>query len=76
MQFKTTMKYHFASTRIASNEKRLRNSLAVQWLGPHASFARGMGLIPGWDSHKLCGCSQKKRKKERKKEKEEKREHD
>ena len=30
-----------------------RNSLAVQWLGLHASTARVTGLIPGWGTKVL-----------------------
>ena len=48
-------------------QKASGNSLAVQWLGLHASSAGGMGLIPGWGtkiSHAVW-CSQKKKKKKK-----------
>ena len=37
------------------------NSLAVQWLGPHTSTARGLGSIPGQGTkiHKPCGMAKK-----------------
>ena len=39
------------------------NSLAVQWLGLHASTAGGMSLIPGWGTkiRHAAWCSQKKK---------------
>ena len=38
-------------------------SLAVQWLGLHASTAGGVGSIPGWGlgSHMLRGEAKKKK---------------
>ena len=47
-------------------QTKTRNCLVIHWLGLHASPARYMGLIPGWETKILhaswCG---KKRKKER-----------
>ena len=47
---------------------RLGNSLSVQWLGLHASTAKGASLVPGWGTKILNATGPKKeeRKKERK----------
>ena len=53
---------------IESEVFRLGNSLSVQWLGLHASTAKGASLVPGWGTKILNATGPKKeeRKKERK----------
>ena len=48
--------------------RNIRNSLAIQWLGLHASTAEGMGSIPGQGTKipHATQHDQKKKKKERK----------
>ena len=50
-----------------SIRRRQGNSLAVQWLGLHASTAGGMGLIPrqGTKIPQATWCGQKKKKKKK-----------
>ena len=44
--------------------RRIRTSIAVQWLRVHASTAGGAGSIPGWGTKILCAVQngQKKNK--------------
>ena len=46
-------------------KKKVRNSLAVQWLGLCALTAKGPGLVPGWGTRipRAAQCGQKKNKK-------------
>ena len=48
-------------------ERRLRDSLVVQWLGPCPSTAEGSGSIPGWGTKILQAEGKKKKKKKTKK---------
>jgi len=41
----------------------LGNSLLVQWLGLHASTAKGASLVPGWGTKILNATGRKKEKK-------------
>ena len=47
---------------LAFKALRLGTSLAVQWLGLHASTAESLRSIPGWDTEipQALRCSQKK----------------
>ena len=53
---------------VISKELSFRNSVVVQWLGPCASTAGGMGSIPGQGTKipqaAWCGQRKKKRRKE------------
>ena len=42
----------------------LGNSLLVQWIGLHASTAKGASLVPGWGTKILNATGPKKRKKD------------
>ena len=51
---------------MAVNSKDSGTSLAVQWLGLHASTARGMGSIPGRGTKILHATPRPKKKKKNK----------
>ena len=68
----TTLFQHHTGKALATairQEKEMKgiqtggNSLVGQWLGLHASTARGPGLIPGWGTKILQAvwCGQKKK---------------
>ena len=46
----------------------LGTSLLVQWLGLHASTAKGMGVIPGWGTWIPYAAWHSQKKKEKKNE--------
>ena len=45
--------------------RRIRTSIAVQWLRVHASTAAGAGSIPGWGTKILCAMQNGQKNKKR-----------